>query len=148
MKLWLGFMVNTHMVWNVDGEFGKVIVLFVMRMVELYATWIMLWHKSHYWFLIWWWFRYMGWLMVNEELVGMYWWVNELWVEATCIYYTPPLLLSLATTLIGLLFNLVAVVMLRNFGREEPICLEVVHPLSSLFFVGWDFPFPTSVSFI
>ena len=23
-------------------------------------------------------------------------------------------------------------------------CLEVVHPLSSLCFVGWDFPFPTS----
>jgi hypothetical protein len=37
---------------------------------------------------------------VNGEFVGMCCLVNEIWVEATCIYYTPPLLFPLAATLV------------------------------------------------
>jgi hypothetical protein len=48
----------------------------------------------------------MHWLIngVNGRLVGMYYGVNEIWMEATCIYCTSPLPFPLAATLIRLLF--------------------------------------------
>jgi hypothetical protein len=73
---------------NMGGTFGKVII----QMVELlYGTWIMLWFKS----LI---FSMHGLINgVNGGLVGMYYGVNEMRVEATCIYCTSPLPFLLAT---------------------------------------------------
>ena len=58
---------------------------------------------------------------VNGGLVGTYCGVNEIWVEATCIYYMSPLPFPLATTLVRLLFDLVAVFMLQIFSRVKPL---------------------------
>jgi hypothetical protein len=51
----------------------------------------------------------------------MYYGVNVIWVEATCIYCTSPLPFQLATTLVGLLFDLVVVIALRIFSRVKPL---------------------------
>jgi phage shock protein PspC (stress-responsive transcriptional regulator) len=58
---------------------------------------------------------------VNGGLVGMYYGVNEMWVEATCIYCTSPLPFPLAATLVRLLFDLVVVFTLQIFGRVKPL---------------------------
>jgi hypothetical protein len=55
----------------------------------------------------------------NGGLIGMYCGVNEIWVEATYIYCMSPLPFWLATTLVGLLFDLVVVFALRIFGRVK-----------------------------
>jgi hypothetical protein len=58
---------------------------------------------------------------VNGGLVGMYCGVNEIWVEAMCIYCTSPLPFPLAATLVRLLFDLVVVFTLQIFGRVKPL---------------------------
>jgi hypothetical protein len=65
----------------------------------------------------------MHWLIngVNGRLVGMYCGVNEMRVEATCIYCTSPLPFPLAATLVGLLFDLVVVFTLQIFSRVKPL---------------------------
>ena len=58
---------------------------------------------------------------VNGRLVGMYCGVNEMRVEATCIYCMPPLPFPLATTLVKLLFDLAVVFMLQIFRKVKPL---------------------------
>jgi hypothetical protein len=51
----------------------------------------------------------------------MYYGLNVIWVEAKCIYYTSPLPFMLVATPVGLLFDLVVVIALPNFGRVKPL---------------------------
>jgi hypothetical protein len=70
----------------------------------------------------------MHWLIngVNGRLVGMYCGLNEMRVEATCIYYTSPLPFPFVATLVGLCFDLVVVLTLQIFSRVKPVS----HPSS------------------
>jgi hypothetical protein len=58
-------------------------------------------------------------MVLMGGLVGMYYGVNVMWVEATCIYCTSSLPFPLAATLIELLFDLVVVFTLQIFSRMK-----------------------------
>jgi hypothetical protein len=71
----------------------------------------------------------MHWLIngVNARLIGMYCGVNDMRVEATCIYCMSPLPFSLSATLVRLLFDLVVSFTLQIFSRVKPLatpCLK------------------------